>query len=73
MTEVVCTYDHGRCQYIASFHVLVSKSVPVGSAPQYDLEHVCIPHLNGYHHLIAQGLVTLITEKEALVAEVMLS
>jgi hypothetical protein len=68
-----CTYGHGACDYRAPYHVLVSRAVPAGSPPQYDLEHVCIPHLNGYYEWFREGLAVMLTEEEALVAEVMLS
>jgi len=68
-----CTYNHGACGYPVSSYILVLLAVPAGSPPRYDLENVCVLHLNKYREWIKAGLAKMLTNDEALVAEVMLS
>jgi hypothetical protein len=61
------------CGHPVVSHLLVHKAVPVGLGAQYDVEHVCADHMSSYRARIHQGLVEVLTEEEAVVAEVMLS
>lgn len=61
------------CGRPVTSHVLVHKAVLAGTAPQYDIEHVCDNHLRDYRPRIVEGWVQVLTDEEVIVAEVMLS